>query len=178
MATTKLIRRRFHAATAAAAVVAAVIAVAPLMAGDPDPPATGTAYLNQSEGGGVHDQGHQAASPQAKAEACTTAPDGTPFCPEPPPSAAQITVAARSAGELGPEEPSQPDGMWGPLLHIPTTAIHAIVLPTGKVLFISQPKWPAETEYDGGNAHVWDPVTNTFTAVPPPVVEWPSGPDR
>ncbi|HTI34389.1 MAG TPA: galactose oxidase-like domain-containing protein [Miltoncostaea sp.] len=184
MATTKLIRRRFHAATAAAAVVAAVIAVAPLMAGDPDPPATGTAYLNQSEGGGVHDQGHQAASPQAKAEAradakaCTTAPDGTPFCPEPPPSAAQITVAARSAGELGPEESSQPDGMWGPLLHIPTTAIHAIVLPTGKVLFISQPKWPAETENDGGNAHVWDPVTNTFTAVPPPVVTWPTGPDR
>ena len=87
-------------------------------------------------------------------------------------------MAARAAGELGPEESSQPDGMWGPLLHIPTTAIHAIVLPTGKVLFISQPKWPAETEDDGGNAHVWDPVTNTFTAVPPPIVQWPTGPDR
>ena len=59
-----------------------------------------------------------------------------------------------------------------PAHQIPTTAIHAIVLPTGKVLFISQPKSPVETEYDGGNAHVWDPATDTFTAVPPPVVDY------
>ena len=52
------------------------------------------------------------------------------------------------------------------------------MLPTGKVLYISQPKYPVETEYDGGNATVWDPATDTFTAVPPPVVDYPEGPDR
>ena len=49
--------------------------------------------------------------------------------------------------------------MWGPLFNIPTTAIHAVVMPTNKVLYFSQPKWPAEDEaVDGGNAHVWDPA--------------------
>jgi hypothetical protein len=164
--------------------MAAVMAVTPLMAGDPQEPFAPAGFLNQIEGGGVHDKGHQAASPEAEAEAradaraCATAPDGAPTCPAEPPTRAEIAVAARAAGELEPGESAQPDGVWGPLLNIPTTAIHAIVLPTNKVLFISQPKWPAEKEYDGGNAHVWDPATNVFTAVPPPVVDWPVGPDR
>ena len=46
-------------------------------------------------------------------------------------------------------------------------------MPTNKVLYFSQPKWPTEDEaVDGGNAHVWDPLTNTTTAVPPPAVTW------
>ncbi len=99
------------------------------------------------------------------------------FCPDAPASTATI-AAARIEGRLTPTESAEPDGLWGPLLSIPTTAIHAIVLPTGKVLFISHPRYPTETESQGGNAHVWDPATNTFTAVPPPVVHWPTGNDR
>jgi hypothetical protein len=184
MASTKLIRRRFYAATAAAGAIAAVISVAPLTAARPTTVGAPEAFLNQIEGGGFdHNLAHSPPGPAAIAaaradlRACATAPADSPFCPEPPAGTATF-AAARTAGALTPSESAQADGLWGPLLEIPTTAIHAIVLPTGKVLFISQPKYPTEQEYDGGNAHVWDPATNTFTAVPPPVVDWPDGPDR
>lgn len=184
MATTKLIRRRFYAATAAAGAIAGILAVAPLTADHPTTEGAPEAFLNQIEGPGFdHNQAHgppsaaAIAAARADLRACTTAPADSPACPDPPASGSTI-AAARTAGALAPAESAAPDGLWGPLLSIPTTAIHAIVMPTGKVLFISQPKYPAETEWDGGNAHVWDPATNTFTAVPPPVVDWPTGPDR
>jgi len=185
VATTKLIRRRFLAATAAAGALAGILSVAPLTADHPATDGAPEAFLNQIEGGGFdHNAAHQAPTPEAKAEAradvkaCDTAPDGSPFCAEPP-SSARVFAASRAAGELLPQESAQPDGLWGPLIGIPSTAIHAIVLPTNKVLFISQPKYPAEdATVNGGNAHLWDPATNTFTAVPPPPVDWPTGPDR
>lgn len=185
MASTKLIRRRFYAATAAAGAIAAVISVAPLTADRPTTDGAPEAFLNQIEGGAFdHNLAHKRATPAARSEAiadakaCDSAPDDSAFCPDPPSTTRQI-AAARAAAQLAPEESAQPGGMWGPLLHVPTTAIHAIVMPTGKVLFISQPKYPAENEVvQGGNAHVWDPATNTFTAVPPPSVRYPTGANR
>jgi hypothetical protein len=185
MASTKLIRRRFYAATAAAGAIAAAITVAPLTADRPTTVGAPEAFLNQIEGGGFqHNQAHSPptaaaiAAARADLRACTTAPAGSPLCPDPPASSTRVAAATRAGTTLAAAESAQPDGLWGPLLSIPTTAIHAIVMPTGKVLFLSQPKYPTEQEYDGGNAHVWDPATNTFTAVPPPVVDWPDGPDR
>ena len=184
MATTKLIRRRFYAATAAAGAIAGILSVAPLTADRTTMEGAPEAFLNQIEGSGFdHNQAHRAPTAAAIAEAradlqtCSTAPPDSAFCPDPPASTATI-AAARTAGALTPRDSAEPDGLWGPLLSIPTTAIHAIVLPTGKVLFISHPRYPTETDSQGGNAHVWDPATNTFTAVPPPVVDWPTGPDR
>ena len=186
MATTKLIRRRFHAATAAAGAIAGILSVAPLTADHPATEGAPEAFLNQIEGGGFdHNAAHQAPTAEAKAEAradvkaCDTAPDGSPFCAEPPSSAPGRSPPRGPPASSSPQASAQPDGLWGPLVGIPSTAIHAIVLPTNKVLFISQPKYPAEdATVNGGNAHLWDPATNTFTAVPPPAVDWPTGPDR
>ena len=169
--------------------MAGAIAVAPIVVGaDPLPDAT--SYLNRVEGGGFdHNRAHIRANPAAKRRAMVRAAlcDDDPAwraanpdsCPAESPTPTE-TLAARVAGaELGPLGSSQPDGLWGPLLSIPSTAIHAVVLPTDKVLFISQPKYPTEIEaVAGGNAYVWDPATNTSRSVPPPDVPYPSGPDR
>src|SRR5262245_58125790 len=157
MATTKLIRRRFYAATAAAGAIAAVLSVAPLTADHTTTEGAPEAFLNQNEGSGFdHNQAHRRPSAAAIAEAradlqaCAAAPPESAFCPAPPASTATI-AAARTEGRLTPSESAEPNGLWGPLLSIPTTAIHAIVLPTGKVLFMSHPRYPTETDSQGGN---------------------------
>jgi Domain of unknown function (DUF1929) len=87
-------------------------------------------------------------------------------CPAPDPGSRsrQVTIASATAG-------------WGPLLSIPSTAIHAVVMPTGKVLWFSQPKaWTegAVPHYEtGGQAFVWDPATNASRRVDPPMVTYP-----
>jgi fibronectin type 3 domain-containing protein len=50
-------------------------------------------------------------------------------------------------------------GQWGNILTWPIVAVHAALLPTGKVL-----AW----DYDsaGQGVQIWNPATNTFTAVP------------
>ena len=63
-------------------------------------------------------------------------------------------------------------GQWDPLMHIPSNAIHAVVLPTNKVLWFSQPKSADER---GGNAYLWDPATGASTRVDPPDVTYPDG---
>ncbi len=53
-------------------------------------------------------------------------------------------------------------GQWSGRTHIDVTGIHAVVLPTGKVLYFS---------YGGGDtgiASIWDPVSNTSHRVDPP----------
>jgi hypothetical protein len=174
-------------ATGGAALVAAAILVTPLMVGARPGP-TDLAYLNQDEGGGFdHNDAHQQASPQAlrrasvQERACTAAErrgdDALESCPAEAPTAAEAREARVEGQQVSVAATTQPDGMWGPLQHIPSTAVHAVMLPTGKVLYFSQPKPPAEATTEGGNAHLWDPATNTTVAVPPPVVDYPSGPD-
>ena len=160
-----------------------MVAIGPMAFGGERPAQQPQSFLNQAEGGGFnHNLAHQAASPEAKARAvarmklCDDAAwrraHGA-FCPEAGTSAGQIRTARLAAMDLTAQATTKPDGEWGPLLPIPTTAIHAVVLPTNKVLFFSQPKWPAEDETtDGGNAHLWDPLTNTTKSVPPPVVAY------
>ena len=181
-------RRRVLALSVCAIAMAGAIAVAPMVVGarvklDP------ATFLNRVEGRGFdHNTAHLRATPAARRRALTRldrcdrpawrgAHPGT--CPARPLTQAQIRRAQVAGSAVSPLGSSQPDGLWGPLLSIPTTAIHAIVLPTGKVLYISQPKYPTEDEtVDGGNAFVWDPATNTSRSVPPPAVAYPSGPAR
>ncbi len=181
-------RLRVLALSISAAAMAGAIAVAPMVVGA-DPLPDTTTFLNRVEGGGFdHNRAHIRANPAAvrradvRLDLCDDKgwrADNAWLCPAEPPTLAETASARLAGADLAPQGPTQPDGLWGPLLGIPSTAIHAIVLPTNKVLFVSQPKWPTEDEaVVGGNAHVWDPVTNTSRSVPPPDVPYPSGPDR
>jgi hypothetical protein len=182
-------RLRVIALSGCAAAMACAIAVAPMVVGARSAQPGATSFLNRAEGGGFdHNRAHISASRAAKRRAlarrklCARAATRAVrprSCPARPPTLAQAHEA-RVAGEgTATLASTQPDGLWGPLLSIPSTAIHAIVLPTNKILYISQPKYPTEDEaIDGGNAHVWDPATNTSRAVPPPDVPYPTGPDR
>ena len=76
-------------------------------------------------------------------------------------------AGAGSAGQpspasaaVGPEE----IGQWLPPQPWPVVAIHAFLLPTGKVLQFSFPG-----SLENPNAYVWNPTTGAFAAVP---VEW------
>lgn len=170
-----------------AALLAASIALAPILVGA-DPGPTDLSFVNRAEGGGIdHANAHIRSSAQAARRAaalvrrCSDAAWRSrhpAFCPAPAPTPAQARLAAVQGRVEAAGITSQPDGQWGPLLNIPSTAIHAVLLPTGKVLWFSQPKFPTEQETDGGNAHLWDPATNTTRSVPPPVVSYPSGPPR
>ncbi len=51
-------------------------------------------------------------------------------------------------------------GQWSSVMRWPEPATHAVLLPTGKVLW-----W---TEQEVQNLHLWDPATNAQTAVPTP----------
>ena len=158
--------------------LAASIALAPMVVGT-QPGPTDVSFLNVVEGGVVDHAGdHLAATPEAKARAAARArycdqdawrADHEPFCPEDAPTARQARTIQAAGLTQSPLGSSEFDGSWGPLLHIPTNAIHAVLMNNGKVLWFSQPRFPAENEATvGGTAHVWDPATNTSTSVPPP----------
>ncbi len=53
-------------------------------------------------------------------------------------------------------------GQWSPLTTWPAPAVHAHLLPTGKVLFVS------EFELGDDAPHLWDPVANQLQQLPPP----------
>lgn len=80
--------------------------------------------------------------------------------------------AAATAGD-----PAQ-DGQWTQApFTIPNFAIHSAVLPTGKVLMWGYPPLPSGggARQNIGRASLWDPATNSFKDVPPPVVDNPPG---
>src|SRR5690349_12841688 len=58
---------------------------------------------------------------------------------------------------FGREDPGT-TGQFSSIMTWPREAVHAQLLPTGKVLW-----WPSFDE--GDNPTIWDPVTNTNTAV-------------
>jgi hypothetical protein len=180
-------RRWFLWLSACAAALAASIALAPMVAGT-QLGSTDLSFLNVVEGGVVDHAGeHLAATPEATARTaarqryCATdswrAEHGA-FCPEAAPTARESRSIQAAGLTQSPLATTEADGSWGPLLHIPTTAIHAVLMRTGKVLWFSQPKYPTEQDaIDGGTAHVWDPATNAGRSVPPPSVSYPvSGP--
>jgi hypothetical protein len=53
-------------------------------------------------------------------------------------------------------------GQWSPLVNWPISATHAHLLPSGKVFFFG------EFEEGAQAPRIWDPVTDTLTALPPP----------
>ena len=78
--------------------------------------------------------------------------------------------------------PANVDGSWEPPFRIPNYAIHAALMPTGKVLFYG---WPKDFSASGGansrgasnfgTAWLWDPNAGTgiaaFKDVPPPTTD-------
>jgi Domain of unknown function (DUF1929) len=171
-----------------AAALAASIFVTPRVIGDQIGPPTDLSFLNVVEGGTVDHAGdHLAATPEATVRAAARdrycdqdawRADHEAFCPEDAPTAREARTIQAAGLTQSPLATTEADGSWGPLLHIPTNAIHAVLMRTGKVLWFSQPKYPTEQDaVDGGTAHVWDPATNTSRSVPPPSVSYPvSGP--
>lgn len=61
-----------------------------------------------------------------------------------------LSLAPRSAS-------AQAGGIWEPPFAWPGVAVHLLHHPNGEILWWS---------YDGPSAHLWNPGTNTFTAVP------------
>ena len=179
-------RRWLLGLTSVAAAGAAALALTPLLAGSGsrvNSQAIGS-FLNQAETGVFdHNLAHRASPPAAKraaraqAAACEdpaqVAADPE-ACPQDGATSREVAAAEASAAAPAPPALSEAsDGLWGPLQQIPSTAVHGVLMPTGKVLYFSQPKYPTETEAaDGGTAHVWDPATGQTKAVPPPVVTY------
>ena len=75
-------------------------------------------------------------------------------------------AASVQAAALG--EPSE-IGRWdfGARATFPIVAIHAALLPTGKVMFFSYPQVPEWK--NSAEAYLWDPVTNDITRKDPPL---------
>ncbi len=166
-----------------AAAMAAAVALTPMVSGARMAPVNPPVQSHLEGSGFDHNRAHVGSSPEARRREAARArrcaddvwrADNPEFCPDEAPTKAEARTAAAAGRDAGPLETTQPDGLWGPLLGVPSTAIHAVVMPTGKVLWFSQPKYPVEDVTDGGNAHVWDPVTNTSVSVPPPVVDYPA----
>ena len=78
--------------------------------------------------------------------------------------------------------PANVDGSWEAPFRIPNYAMHAALMPTGKVLFYGWPKDYSDPTYGGsgtrdarnfGTAWLWDPTAGTgagaFKDVPPPI---------
>jgi hypothetical protein len=169
--------------SACAATLAASLALAPMVAGTGTGPAD-FSFLNVVEGGAVdHAADHLQATPQATARAAARLrycdqdvwrADHEAFCPEEAPTGREDRTIQAAGLTQSPLATTELGGSWGPLRHVPTTAIHAVLMHNGKVLWFSQPKFPAENEATvGGTAHVWDPATNSSTPVAPPRVSYP-----
>lgn len=60
-------------------------------------------------------------------------------------------------------------GRWDPVFPLPNVAIHAHLLPDGRVLFWGRRDDPAGSMNEhSGTPHVWDPATGTSTPTPQP----------
>lgn len=75
------------------------------------------------------------------------------------PVMAVATGAAKQAATSHPERSSDPAvvGQWEGPLAWPLVAIHAVMMPTGRMLHFSY----------NSSSHVWDPATHTFTSSQP-----------
>jgi hypothetical protein len=61
------------------------------------------------------------------------------------------------------------DGFWSAPFQIPVMGIHSAVLPTGKVMFFSYKERRLDPSNNEGWAYLWDPATDDFTEVRPPL---------
>jgi hypothetical protein len=88
--------------------------------------------------------------------------EANPVDPQPTRSAAHPTAAAAAVGNFSEI------GRWDPAATVtfPIVAIHAAMLPTGKVMIFSYPKDPQE---NSAQAWLWDPVTGVKVRRDPPL---------
>jgi hypothetical protein len=78
--------------------------------------------------------------------------------------------ASATARALEAAQPSS-TGSWGPDFVVPSWPIHEIMLPTGRVLWLTPPEGPS----GGGRAFVFDPATQATREVDPPAVRYLDG---
>jgi hypothetical protein len=83
------------------------------------------------------------------------------------PSARAFAAGTQRPADIGSPEVN---GRWGAPFSVRSWAIHAILLPTGKVLWFSK-----KSEDVGGHAFLWDPATGRERQVDPPPVDYPDG---
>jgi hypothetical protein len=78
-------------------------------------------------------------------------------------------MSVREVGQESGGERGQDVGEWGPVVAFANAAIHATLLPTGKVLFWGRRDSPQGTLDDHFcTPHVWDPVTGATEPTPQP----------
>jgi len=85
---------------------------------------------------------------------------------------ADRSVARRGARAF--ETQTAGTGSWGAPFGVASWPIHQIVLPTGKVLWLT----PADDHEEGGRAYVWNPATNQSRRVDAPRVRYDDGVTR
>lgn len=95
---------------------------------------------------------------------------------------ARIAAARRETATLNRAIAARPRddvGYWEPSLYaLPDYAIHASVLPTGKVLIFGREPLVGGTRSNRGSASLFDPATRTSTPVPPPPIPENPDPDK
>ena len=80
--------------------------------------------------------------------------------------------AARSAGDGVTNRVSGPPaqiGQWDAPFSIPIFGIHAVMLPTGKVMWWAYPFGDGEPRREHAQAWLWNPATGAMKRVDPPV---------
>ena len=89
---------------------------------------------------------------------------------------AQMRARRRALARRAPARPraraaNADVGRWGAPLPLPVMGIHAIMLPTGKVLMFAYPEnWSRKpSAANAATAYVWDPATGASRRVDPPV---------
>ncbi|HTI34588.1 MAG TPA: galactose oxidase-like domain-containing protein [Miltoncostaea sp.] len=153
-----------------AALLAALIVAAPIVvAARGVRPPSSLAAAEPSAWSAAHahaDTAKNLAADRAQARRCTRAAyrrHHPARCPAP-----QARPGTQRATDGG--DPAS-TGRWAAPFAVPTWAIHAVLLPTGKVLWLSK----RQDETAGGDAHLYDPATGTVKAVTPPSVRYPDG---
>ena len=118
--------------------------------------------------GGAHAAEHARARARGRRQAC--APGGKLSHGFVAKVKRESRSRAKRAHAIGP--PSVV-GEWSGRTHIDVTGIHAVLLPTGKVLYFSYGT-PGGSSGGGdtGIASIWDPVSNTSHRVDPPAGEY------
>ena len=185
MATTKLIRRRFYAATAAAGAIAAVLSVAPLTADRTTTEGAPEAFLNQNEGSGFdHNQAHRAPTAAGDrggarrppgvhdggaglARSARTRRRAPPPSRPPAPPARSARASRPSPTACGGRSSASPRPRSTPSCSRPARCCTS----------------PSRSTRPRREPTAATPTSGTrrptpSTAVPPPVVDYPTGPDR
>ena len=163
-------------AASVAALVLAVAAPSPALADHPSAAAPGSSEARTRAFethllGGTHAAEH---AQQRRNARRAGAPefggplDTVPFSGETGSYAERESLSAPTAAVADPRADS---GVWSPPFALPLYAIHAAVLPTGKVLFYGPPGSRSTTNWS--HAVLWNPATGTQELVNPPLAPDP-----